>query len=494
VDVLLTHSLVMALDPKQDRRQRPYPPLGTLYAAAALRDAGYRVNVFDPMLHGDWEHGFAEAVDRGNPRVLAVCEDSFNWLTKMCLGRMRRVALRMLGVAAEEGLPAVVAGSDATDDPLPFLDAGARAVVIGEAENPLVEAVGTLLGGGLLEHVPGLALAASDGGVARTAPRPPEPRADRFPWPARDLVDLGAYGRAWREAHGRFSTNMAASRGCPYHCNWCAKPIWGQHYALRDPADVAAELEHVVGDHGADHIWFADDIFGLTADWTVALGQAMRQRRLRVPFQIQSRVDLISAPAADGLAEAGCEEVWLGVESGSQRVLDAMEKGTRLEQVGLAAGRLRRRGMRVGFFLQLGYPGETWDDIEATARLVRELLPDAIGVSVSYPLPGTGFYARVAQSMGRRRHWQHSGDLAMMFRGTYTTEVYRRLHDLLHDELDARRALACARGGDGDPAEAEAAVQQVAARWRILAAEAPGYRNEDPTVLASAIHAGTRLG
>jgi anaerobic magnesium-protoporphyrin IX monomethyl ester cyclase len=491
VDVLVAHSLFMALDPKQREKRRPYPPLGTLYVAALLREAGWRVALFDAMLARD-EADFYQVFDACRPRLVVLCEDNFNFLSKMCLERMRQAALAMQGHAVAAGRYVLVAGSDATDDPAGYLAAGARAVVLGEPEWTVRDAVGVLLGGrGSLDEVPGLALAgpaAADGAAAalavrRTAPRGPERSPDRFPWPARDLVDMAAYRREWEAAHGYFSTNMASTRGCPFHCNWCAKPIWGQRYAMRAPAAVAEELAELKRTLAPDHVWFADDIFGLRPDWTVAFGQEVARRGAQLPFQIQSRVDLISPAAAEGLARAGCAEVWLGVESGSQRVLDAMEKGIRLEDVPLAVDRLRAHGIRVGFFLQLGYPGEEWSDIEATAALVRSLAPDEIGVSVSYPLPGTPFHRRVAEQLGPRRHWEDSRDLAMLFAGRYPTDFYRRLHALLHRELAASQALAEARRTAAEVGTARAELAATRREWADLAREESRARQPEAVLL-----------
>ena len=502
VDVLLGHSLFMALDPKQQAKARPYPPLGTLYAASVLREAGWSVAVFDAMLAPD-EQAFEASMARLRPRLVALIEDSFNFYSKMCLARMRQAAHAMVAFAVARNVPVVVAGSDATDDPGAFLQAGARAVLLGEAEQSLAEVCERLLGGPAsadaaeptssdgdvgttraLRDLPGLALPDGTGGVLHTPARAPERQPDRFPLPARDLVDLAAYRALWQEAHGHWSLNIVSTRGCPFHCNWCAKPIWGQRYAMRSPRAVAEEVGLLAERYAPDHLWFADDIFGLREDWVAALGEAVAALGARVPFTIQTRVDLASTRAAAGLARAGCVEAWLGVESGSQEVLDRMDKGIRLAQVGPAVERLRDHGIRVGFFLQLGYPGETWADIEATASLLREHVPDVIGVSVSYPLPGTPFHERVARQLGSRRHWQDSHDLAMLFRGRYESDFYRRLHGGLHDLHDALLALRHTPEASGDAVErARADLTRAEAAWRALASTEADHRRSAPTEL-----------
>jgi anaerobic magnesium-protoporphyrin IX monomethyl ester cyclase len=191
---------------------------------------------------------------------------------------------------------------------------------------------------------------------------------------------------------------------------------------------------------------------------------------------MQSRVDLMTPSAVAALATAGAEEVWMGVESGSQRILDAMDKGTRIGQVKTATRLLRSHGIRVAWFLQLGYTGETWADLLATRDLLRSERPDDVGVSVAYPLPGTLFYERVKEQLGARTNWSDSDDLAMMFRGTYTSAFYRRVRDLLHEEVAAIAA------GTNAAAETRLACDE---KWRDLNETEGLHRSEPPEVEAS---------
>ena len=194
--------------------------------------------------------------------------------------------------------------------------------------------------------------------------------------PARDLIDISAYRKAWQDAHGKFSLNIVASRGCPFRCNWCAKPIFGDSYHLRPAIDVANEMRILRKQYGAEHLWFADDIFGLKPKWVCEFASEVERRRAAVPFKMQSRVDLMSAETVQALHRAGCMEVWMGVESGSQKILTAMDKGTRVDQVAVARESLRKEGIRACYFLQFGYPGENWQDIQKTIALVRDTRPD----------------------------------------------------------------------------------------------------------------------
>jgi anaerobic magnesium-protoporphyrin IX monomethyl ester cyclase len=264
---------------------------------------------------------------------------------------------------------------------------------------------------------------------------------DALPFPAWDLVDIPRYRAIWQAHHGYYSMNLATSRGCPYHCNWCAKPIWGQRYHVRSPENVAAEIAWLKQTYHPDHVWFADDIFGLKPGWVEQFAAAIEALDARIPFKSLQRVDLLlKSDTVDALKRAGAQRVWVGAESGSQKILDAMEKGTRVEQIHAAVERLHAAGIQVGFFLQFGYPGETREDIEKTLQMVRDCHPDDIGMSVSYPLPGTRFFAAVQHELGSRQNWLDSDDLAMLYHGPFSTAFYRVLHRRLHREFRARRA------------------------------------------------------
>jgi radical SAM superfamily enzyme YgiQ (UPF0313 family) len=294
------------------------------------------------------------------------------------------------------------------------------------------------------------------------------PRWAELSFPARDLIDLEPYRRAWRDEHGYFSVNMVSSRGCPYQCNWCAKPISGNQFHLRPAADVAAEMKLLKEQAGVEHIWFGDDIFALDHGWTREFAEEVTKREAGIPFKIQSRANLMTECTVEHLRVAGCAEVWMGVESGSQAVLDSMDKGLNLTAVRSARVRLKGAGIRACYFLQLGYPGETWPELLETVAFVRETRPDDIGVSFSYPLPGTVFYERVREQLGMKRNWTDSDDLCIMFKAAYKTEFYRAVRDALHAEVDSWNAV---------PDKIESANSK--ARWRRIYEMEHEYRNPD---------------
>ena len=444
VDVLIGQAYFLRFDPTLWAAQQPYAPLGALYAAASVRAAGYSVALFDAML-AESESAWIAALDAHQPAVAVLYEDSFNYLSKMCLLRMREAALAMIGAARERNIPVLVAGSDATDHPSLYLNQGACAVIAGEGEVTLVRVLDALReGAATLGTIEGVVI--SDGGsIFRTRPRPIVRDLGAMPRPAWDLVNVERYRSIWLRSHGYFSMNVATTRGCPYHCNWCAKPIYGQRYTARTPEDVADEIQSLKQTYRPDHLWVTDDIFGLKPGWIEAFATALGARDAVVPFKCLMRADGIDQATAAALKAAGCATVWIGAESGSQRVLDAMEKGTRVEQIDRAAALLREAGIEVGFFLQFGFPGETLDEIELTLEMVRRNRPDDIGISVSYPLPGTPFYERVRAQLGDKQNWVDSSDLDMMYRATFSPEFYRTLHAFVHAKFRMWRAGAALR-------------------------------------------------
>jgi radical SAM superfamily enzyme YgiQ (UPF0313 family) len=442
-DILLAHSFFLRFDPKQWRAMQPYAPLGTLYAAAYLRQHGYEVALFDSMLANGPED-FVLLLEKHQPRLVVFYEDSFNWLSKMCLTRMREACFEMIRLVKKHNgrnVPVIVAGSDPTDHPLMYFDHGADFAIIGEGEVSLHELVDALLGKSEkeVEEIPGVAFP-QNGSVQKTAPRGFQKNLDVFPFPAWDLLEVEKYRTAWRKKHGYYSLNLVTTRGCPFRCNWCAKPIYGDRYNSRSPENVVEEMAWLREHFHPDHVWFADDIFGLKPGWVEKFGEVVQAADVATPFKIQARVDLLHEEVVAALKKAGCKTAWVGAESGSQKILEAMDKGTRVEQIYAATERLRRHGIEVCFFLQFGYPGETDEDIEKTVKMVRECRPDDIGISVSYPLPGTRFYERVKNEMAGKRNWEHSDDLDLMFRGRYQPDFYRQLHRVVHHEFRLHKA------------------------------------------------------
>jgi radical SAM superfamily enzyme YgiQ (UPF0313 family) len=445
-EVLLTHSYFLRFDPKEHRAMMPYPPLGTLYAANYLRQRGISVALHDVMLATN-EEEIIPVIEQHRPTLLLIYDDQFNYLTKMCLSRMREAAFTMTRLAKERGCTVVIFSSDATDHLEEYFRHGADYVLCGEAEQSAADLAEILLGRkqGDLNDIKGIAFR-KNGPILRTPKRELVNDLDELPFPAWDLVDLDRYRSAWNHRHGYFSLNIATTRGCPFHCNWCAKPIYGQVYHSRSPENVVREMKLLRQIANPDHIWFADDIFGLKPGWVATFDEVVNRENAIIPFKCLSRADLLlKENNIRHLKNAGCQTVWIGAESGSQRILDAMEKGTTIGQIHESTEILHRTGIRVGFFLQFGYPGEKKEDIEKTLQIVHDCSPDEIGVSISYPLPGTRFYDSVKAQLGTKQNWVNSEDLDLMFAGEYHPDFYRTLHRVVHKKFSVWRGMKAAR-------------------------------------------------
>ncbi len=439
--ILFSHSYFMRFDPKQWATGQPYAPLGTLYAAALMRQQGHSVHLLDTM----FAYGPEEVIpplQQHNPDFFVIYDDGFNYLTKMCLTNMREAAFDMMKFAKQKGCTVIVSSSDANDHFEKYLQEGADYVILGEAEQTLAELIAAVNNGSQdMMSLPGLAYR-RQGAVIKTVRRPVMKELDELPFPAWDIIDMEPYRRTWLKHRGYFSMNMATTRGCPFKCNWCAKPIYGNRYNSRSPQNVVAELVMLKERFNFDHIWFCDDIFGLKPGWVHEFANRLQASGIRFRFKIQARADLLLQPDyISDLARAGCENIWMGAESGSQKILDAMDKGTRVEQIFEATRLLKAHGIHPSFFIQFGYPGETRQDILKTIDMINTLLPYEIGISVSYPLPGTRFYETVKTQLSEKSNWTDSDELALMFRNTYAPAFYKQLHRYVHKSYRKHLAL-----------------------------------------------------
>ncbi|MCX6170772.1 MAG: radical SAM protein [Ignavibacteriales bacterium] len=450
-NILLTHSYFYRFDPKQWETKKPYPPLGTLYAASYLRSNGFDVSVFDTNL-AESATDIIPVLEKNHPKYLIIYDDGFNYLTKMCLTKMRESAFQLSQIGKQFGCTVIVSGSDSTDHYEKYLDHGADYILMGEGEVTLYELLTSIESGNKnIEKINGIALRSGTKTIT-TGKRQILTALDEFPFPAWDLIDIDKYRKIWLDNHGYFSLNIATTRGCPFKCNWCAKPIYGTRYNSRSPKNVSDEIEFLIKEYQPDHFWFCDDIFGLKPGWINEFRNIVLERNMKFKYKIQSRVDLLlNENNIDALFQSGAETVWVGAESGSQRILDAMDKGTTIGQIYSATKLLKEKKINVAFFIQLGYLSETKKDIEKTIEMITELLPDDIGISVSYPLPGTKFYEMVKADLGTKTNWNDSDDLAMMFRNTFQPVYYKRMHHFIHRVYRNRKAISALKAIINNP-------------------------------------------
>jgi anaerobic magnesium-protoporphyrin IX monomethyl ester cyclase len=440
--ILITHSYFIHFDPKQENLGQPYPPLGTLYAAAVLREAGFEVIFHDVMFRHDAQH-IEDELHKVKPDYFVIYDDGFNYLTKMCLTNMREAAFKMAEIAHQLKIPVFISSSDSTDHFEKYLNNGVDYVLLGEAEETLLELLSRLENKATVDQsLLGIAYRNEHNDIQKNARRNVIRELDSLPMPAWDLLNIEPYRKVWLAKNGYFMINMGTTRGCPYKCNWCAKPIYGQKYNSRSPENVVKEIAWLQKNFGIKNIWFSDDIFGLKPNWVHEFANLLEKENLKIFYKIQSRADLLLQEnyVAD-LARSGCSSVWMGAESGSQKILDAMDKGILVEDIRNATILLKKHHIKPSFFIQFGYLGEQWKDIELTINLINEMLPEDIGISVSYPLPGTKFYDKVKSDLVSKSNWTDSDDLDLMFKNTYEPEFYKALHRYVHKNYRKFQAI-----------------------------------------------------
>jgi anaerobic magnesium-protoporphyrin IX monomethyl ester cyclase len=414
MDVLLTHGYFLAEDPHERAVMKPYPPLGILYISAYLKARGFDVAVFDTTFRR-WED-FAAYVRQTRPPVVGIyC----NLLT-------RPTVLRMIRLCKEAGSIVVLGGPEPANYAEAYLRRGADVVVVGEGEATMEELLPRLLRQGPtdLRSVRGIVYREDDGSVIRTEPRPLLPDLDALPFPDRAAIDIPAYIRVWREHHGMGSVSLITARGCPYTCTWCSHAVFGYSHRRRSPQNVADELEMIVQTYRPDMVWYADDVFTIHTGWVFRYAEELRRRGLRVPFETISREDRLDEDVIRTLAEMGCFRLWVGVESGSQRVLDAMDRRVHAERARWVIRLLRQYGIETGVFIMLGYEGETLADIRATVEFLKEADPDVFLTTVAYPIKGTPYYDLVADRIIARKPWDEGSDRDLTVAGRHSRRFY----------------------------------------------------------------------
>jgi radical SAM superfamily enzyme YgiQ (UPF0313 family) len=413
--LLLTHGFFLAEDPKEQQIMRPYPPLGILYLSAYLRSRGFDVDVYDSTF-GSREELF-RILDAGPPAMLGVYG---NLLT-------RSTVLAIVERARAAGWTVVLGGPEPANYADRYLAAGAHHVIPGEGERALER---LLLG----DPIPPAASQIED--------------LDQLPWPDRERIDMDRYMEAWRTHHGASSVSLITARGCPYSCRWCSHSTFGQTHRRRSVTSVADEVEWILTRYSPDMLWYADDVFTIHTGWSLNYAAELKRRNIRVSFECITRADRLSAPVADALAEMGCSRVWVGSESGSQKILNAMQRGVQVEQVQQAVDLLKTRGIAAGMFLMWGYEGEEMEDIEATVAHVKRCQPDVFLTTIAYPLKGTGYYQDVADKLVSVRDWAHSTDRDLQVSGRHSRRYYGYADELLRGSMESNAArVTAAREG-----------------------------------------------
>jgi anaerobic magnesium-protoporphyrin IX monomethyl ester cyclase len=466
MDLLLTHGYFMQEDPKELQIMKPYPPLGLLYLASYLRTKDFAVEIFDSTFATRQE--LFDRLLTGPPGVLGVYSN---------LGT-RPTVIEILKAAKEAEWQTVAGGPEPAAYVEEYLGAGADVIVIGEGEVTMAELLPVLqdirqkkTSLAALSAVNGIAYRDEQGLIHKTRPRTLLPRLDDLPWPARDAIHLERYLGAWREHHGTTSLSLLTSRGCPYHCRWCShEEVFGKTHRRRTPAGVADELEWLCGHYHPDAVWYADDVFTIDYGWIDEYAAEIKRRNLRVPFECISRANRLNEYVIGRIAELGCFRLWIGSESGSQKVLDAMQRGITLEQVGKAVDLAKAAGIETGMFLMWGYHGEDDADVEATIEHVKRTDPDLFLTTVVYPIKGTPYFDEVASRLVSTKPWEAGSTRDYLVRGRHSRRFFQHASDVLRSEVELHRLVRDDRRASDFARRAE--LEQKVAQARIGMREA----------------------
>ncbi len=433
MELLLTHGYFLNEDAKELQIMRPYPALGLLYLCAHLRTKGIATEVFDSTFASRQE--LFDLLRSEKPSVLGVYANL----------KTRPVVVEILKAAREAGWKTVVGGPEPGSYIREYLSAGADVVVIGEAELTMEELLPAMRGcrsalsAGTLSEINGIAFLGEDGEVHRTSPRPQIADLDAQPWPARDAIDFEKYLQVWRRHHGVTSVSLMGSRGCPYRCNWCSRGVFANTHRRRTPALVVDELQWLMERYQPDMAWMADDVFTIHHGWFYEYAAEIKRRGIKIPFECISRANCLNEKVIDTLAELGCFRLWMGSESGSQRILDAMERGITVEGVRQAVSLCKARGIETGIFLMWGYEGEEMGDIEASIEHVKRTDPDVFLTTVVYPVKGTGYYEKVADRVVAATSWETGSDRDLQVRGRPPRSFYQDVDRLLRSEVELEK-------------------------------------------------------
>jgi radical SAM superfamily enzyme YgiQ (UPF0313 family) len=427
VDILLTHGYFLREDEKEMRVMKPYPPLGILYLSSYLKEKGVAASVYDTTFRSFDE--FARFISRTRPPVVGIAS---NLMTK-------KSVVRQIAHCVAQGCRVIVGGPDVPEYAEEYVRTGADAAVVGEGEETALALLEAISGGDNFCAVAGIACRDGEGNIVRTPPRKLIADLDSIPFPDRDAIAMEEYLSAWRGRHGAGSVSLICARGCPYACTWCSRSVYGDTHRRRSVKGVVDEIEMIRERYRPDMLWFADDVFTMNHRWFGDFYREMKKRGIRIPFECISRADRLNEEILGCMAEIGAFRIWYGSESGSQRILDAMERKVTIRQIREVTKAAQKFGIQAGLFVMLGYPGEEIGDIDETAEHLKATNPDSFLTTVAYPIKGTKLYGQVQEKISVPSGWSSHSDRELRIEGRYSDRFYWFAHRYLVNEVEHHR-------------------------------------------------------
>jgi radical SAM superfamily enzyme YgiQ (UPF0313 family) len=432
--ILLTHGYFLEEDEKEKAIMRPYVPLGILYISSWLEKNNYPNEVFDSTF-SSFEKLCATLL-RTRPEVIGIYT---NLMTKINVLRI----IRFIRSKSElHNCRIVLGGPEVRNHTEKFLSHGADFIVLGEGEETMLELVRFLdkKTTRFISEVEGIAYLEKQA-VKKTAERQKLKNLDELPMPNRLKVDLSLYFSAWKEKHGTSAISVNTMRGCPYTCRWCSRAVYGQSYRRRSPRHVVEEMKWIKTNYNVDSIWFVDDVFTISHKWLEEFASLVKNEDAIIPFECITRADRLDEQVISHLVSAGCFRVWIGAESGSQKIIDAMDRRVEVKQVQQMIRLAQQHGLQAGTFIMVGYPGETREDINQTVQHLKKADPDLFTITVAYPIKGTELYTEVEERFVKQLPWESSTDRDIDFKRTYQRGYYDHAVRMINNEMFFHKAL-----------------------------------------------------
>lgn len=431
--ILLTHGYFLEEDKKEQAIMRPYVPLGILYISAYLQQQGYDNEIFDSTF-SSFEKLSKKIADE-KPGVIGIYT---NLMTKLNVLRI----IRFIKTQPSLNKIKIILGGPEVRNHVPqFLEHGADFIVFGEGEETMLELVQFLDGKNSLdlEKIDGIAYA-DQNGIHKHNERSKIKDLDSLPLPNRNKVNLQLYFDAWKERHDMSAISINTMRGCPYTCKWCSRAVYGQSYRRRSPKNVADEIEWIKNHYSVDTIWFVDDVFTISHKWLEEFTREVTNRKLVTPYECITRSDRMNEEVIQQLKASGCFRVWIGAESGSQKVIDLMDRRVEVKQVQEMIQLAHKHQLQTGTFIMVGYPGETIEDIYETIEHLKNSNPDHFTITVAYPIKGTSLYSEVEDRFIEQLPWGTSTDRDIDFERTYSRKFYDHAIRMINNEVFLHKA------------------------------------------------------
>lgn len=416
--VILTHGYFLNEDPSELRIMKPYPPLGILYISAYLNEHGIGNKIFDTTFSSKQE--LKNFLTDEIPDIIAIYVNLMTKLNVLEIIRFIKTTDSLRNVKVILGGPEV--RYNASD----LLEHGADFVVIGEGEETTLELIKKIIQNSDTDfnEINGISFKNNEGRIIFNAERTLISDINTLPYPNRKGIDIIKYQDAWKKHHGQNAISVSTMRGCPYTCKWCSRAVYGLTYRRRSPEKVVEELQKIKEDYDPDTIWFVDDVFTISHKWLSAFNEALKKNNLKIKFECITRADRMNEDVIKTLKESGCFRVWIGAESGSQRIIDAMDRRVKVEQVREMINLSRKYGIEAGTFIMIGYPGETEKDIEETINHLKKSNPNHFTITVAYPIKGTEFFQEIETSQVNAFEWEKNTDRDRDFVRTYPRKYY----------------------------------------------------------------------